>query len=98
MARIHKDTSHYLNTQIKDFYLDVLTMRPVPPSSNDKLIAIENKYDKRPDLFANDYYGSPRLWWVLVLRNMDTLIDPIEDFTSGTEIFVPTVETVQGLA
>ena len=97
MASIHKDTSHYLNTSIRDFYLDVLTIRSIAPSSNDSLIAIENKYDKRPDLFANDFYGSPRLWWILVLRNMDTLIDPIEDFTAGTEIFVPSSETVQGL-
>jgi len=97
MARIHKDNSHYLNTPIKDFYLDVMKLRRVPASSNDKVIQIENKYHKRPDLFANDFYGSPRLWWVLVMRNMDTLIDPIEDFTSGTEIFVPSTEIVQGL-
>ena len=97
MARIHKNTSQYLNTPVKDFYLDLLTPRPVTPSSNDRLVAIENKYDKRPDLFANDYYGSPRLWWILVQRNMDILIDPIEDFTSGTEIFVPAIESVQGL-
>ncbi len=97
MARIHKDTSHYLNTPIRDFYLDLLKLRRVPASSNDLVVTIENKYDKRPDLFANDTYGSPRLWWVLVMRNMDTLIDPIEDFTAGTEIFVPSVETIQEL-
>ena len=98
MAGIHKNTSHYLNTPIKDFYLDLLTPRTISPSTNDKLVAIQNKYDKRPDLFANDFYGSPRLWWILVQRNMDILIDPIEDFTAGTEIFVPAIETVQGLS
>ena len=44
MARIHKETSQYYNTPIKDFYLDVLTVRRVPPSSNDKIVAIEAKY------------------------------------------------------
>lgn len=97
MARIHKETSPYFNTPIRDFYLDILEVRRVYPSSNDKIMAIEAKYEGRPDLFANDYYGSPRLWWVLVLRNMDILIDPLEDFKTGVEIFVPSVETVQGI-
>jgi len=97
MARIHKETSQYYNTPLKDFYLDILTLRRVPPSSNDTIVAIEAKYENRPDLFANDYYGTPRLWWVLVMRNMDTLIDPLEDFKTGVEIFVPSTETVQGL-
>lgn len=97
MARIHKETSPYYNTPIKDFYLDVLQYRTIPSSSNDKIIAIEAKYEGRPDLFANDYYGSPRLWWVLVVRNPDILIDPLEDFKTGVEIFVPSVETIQGL-
>ena len=98
MARIHKETSQYYNTPIKDFYLDVLAYRTIPASTNDTIVAIEAKYENRPDLFANDYYGSPRLWWVLVVRNMDTLIDPLEDFKTGVEIFVPSVETVQGLS
>lgn len=97
MANIHKESSPYYNTSIKDFYLDILTLRQIPPSSNDTIVSIDVKYENRPDLFANDYYGSPRLWWVLVLRNMDTLIDPLADFTAGTEIFVPTAESVQGL-
>lgn len=97
MAKIHKETSPYFNTPIKDFYLDLLVHRRIPPSSNDTIVAIEAKYENRPDLFANDYYGSPRLWWVLVLRNMDILIDPLEDFKTGVEIFVPTAESVQNL-
>ena len=70
MAGIHKTTSPYLNTPIKDFYLDVMTKRSIPASSNDELVTIEAKYNERPDLFANDYFGSPRLWWVLATRNM----------------------------
>ena len=98
MARIHKETSPYYRTPIKDFYLDVLQYRSIPASPNDKIVSIAAKYENRPDLFANDYYGSPRLWWVLVVRNPDVLIDPLEDFKTGVEIFVPSVETVQGLS
>lgn len=97
MARIHKSTSPYLNTPIKDFYLDVLVKRVITPSSNDKIVTIDAKYDQRPDIFANDYFGSPKLWWVLVARNMDILIDPIADFKTGVQIFVPNPETVQDL-
>lgn len=95
MARIHKQTSQYLNTPIRDFYLDVLTLRRIPPSANDRIVTIESKYENRPDLFANDFYGSPRLWWIIVVRNPDVLIDPLADFTAGTQIFVPSQESVQ---
>ena len=97
MARIHKSTSQYLNTPIKDFYLDILTKRVIPPSANDTIVTIEAKYDQRPDLFANDFYGTPRLWWVLITRNMDVIIDPIADFKTGVQIFVPNPETVQDI-
>ena len=93
MAGIHKTTSPYLNTPIKNFYLDIMTKRSIPSSSNDELVTIEAKYNERPDLFANDYFGSPRLWWVLATRNMDTLIDPIADFKTGVQIFVPNPES-----
>ena len=98
MAGIHKTTSPYLNTPIKDFYLDVMTKRTIPPSSNDELVTIEAKYNERPDLFANDYFGSPRLWWVLATRNMDVLVDPIGDFKTGVQIFVPNPESVQDIS
>ena len=80
-----------------DFYLDILTYRAIPPNANDRIIVIEAKYDQRPDMFANDFYGSPRLWWILPVRNQDTLIDPIADFKTGVAIFVPSAETVQDL-
>lgn len=95
MASINKTTSPYFTTSIRDFYLDVLTLREIPASSNDKLVTIEAKYENRPDLFANDVYGSARLWWVLPVRNRDILIDPIADFKAGVQIFVPTAETIR---
>lgn len=97
MAKLHKTTSPYFKTPIKDFYLDLMVKRSVPPSANDRIIVIEAKYEGRPDKFANDYYGTPRLWWVLPSRNMDILIDPIEDFKAGVAIFVPSPESVQDL-
>jgi len=34
-------------------------------------------------------YGTPKLWWVFVQRNMDVIKDPIYDFEPGTEIYLP---------
>jgi hypothetical protein len=96
MAGIHKPNSQYYKTPIKNFYLDIARFRTVEPSSNDVLVTIAPKYENRPDLFSHAVYGTPSLWWVLVLRNMDVLIDPIEDFKAGTEIWVPTPENAGG--
>jgi hypothetical protein len=75
-----------------------MSKRVIPPNANDRIISIDAKYNLRPDLFANDYFGSPRLWWILVARNMDVLIDPIADFKTGVQIFVPNSDIVQDLA
>lgn len=97
MSKLNKTNSPYFTTPIKDFYLDIMNKRDIPPNANDKIVVIEAKYNERPDLFANDFFGSPRLWWILATRNMDTLIDPIADFKTGVAIFVPSAETIQDL-
>jgi hypothetical protein len=97
MADIHKFTSRYRGTPIKDFYLDLWTEIEIPESPNDLLIEVDPKYDERPDLLSFDLYGTPRLWWVFAIRNPDTLIDPINDFRSGILIFAPTRDAVERL-
>jgi hypothetical protein len=75
--------------------LDVLTIRPVPASSDDPKYTIETQYTHRPDLLAYDFYGNPKLWWVFAQRNMDTIKDPIYDFVAGTEIYMPKPEALK---
>lgn len=89
MARNSKDTSQYLTTPIKNWYLDIMVERRVPSSIYDKIIEIPAAYNQRPDLMSNAEYGTPRLWWVFAIRNPDLIIDPIQDFVSGLEIYVP---------
>lgn len=96
MAKIHKPTSMYYNTPIRNFYLDMARFRSIPVSPNDQKATITPEYENRPDLFSNMVYGTPSLWWVLVMRNMDILIDPIEDFKAGVEIWVPPAQSVGG--
>ena len=96
MAEFHKSTSRYRNTPVVDFYLDVWQGVNIPARDSDKKIELESKYDERPDLLSYDLYGTPRLWWVFAMRNVDTLIDPVRDFKSGTTLFVPSFDSLEG--
>jgi hypothetical protein len=84
-----KKSSPYVNTPINDWYLDIMPTLKVPKSDYDKIVKIPAEYDQRPDLLSQAEYGTPSLWWVFAVRNPDTLIDPINDFIAGTEIYVP---------
>jgi hypothetical protein len=89
MAQNSKDTSQYLSTPVKDWYLDLWVPRSVPKSEFDKILVIPPAFDQRPDLLSYQEYGTPRLWWVFALRNPDLINDPINDFVAGLEIFIP---------
>jgi len=88
MAEYEK-TSPWYSTSENSLYLENLEIRPIPASADDIIYTIENQYHNRPDLLAYDLYGTPKLWWVFVQRNMSILKDPIYDFASGTQIYLP---------
>lgn len=89
MAANYSNTSPWSNTAITQNYLDILSIRPVAAEADDFVYTIEPQYSHRPDLLAYDLYGTPRLWWVFIQRNLDTLQDPIYDFVPGVEIYIP---------
>lgn len=97
MASFHKTTSPYRDTPVRDFFLDILVPRTIPKRPGDREITIEPKFDERPDLLSQELFGTPRLWWVFQMRNMDIIIDPIGDFKAGTQIIVPSQETARSL-
>ena len=80
-------SSPYSTTDQNNLYLELLNIRPVPSEPDDFFYTIESQYNNRPDLLAYDLYGNPKLWWVFVQRNMETLKDPIFDFVTGTRIY-----------
>ena len=55
----------------------------------------DSVYQYRPDMLANDLYGSSDLWWVFAERNPDVLKDPLFDFVAGVQIFLPLKTTLQ---
>jgi len=81
--------SPYGDTRQNNLYLELLTIRSVPAESDDITYTIETQYEHRPDLLSYDLYGTPKLWWVFVQRNMEVIKDPIYDFTPGTTIRLP---------
>lgn len=89
MAQNSKNTSQYSLTPTKNWYLDLWVTRTVSKNDYDKIIIIPPEFNQRPDLLSQQEYGTPRLWWVFCLRNPDLIIDPINDFISGLEIFIP---------
>ena len=87
----YKDNSNYVATNVNQKYLELYN----PPINIDNLsdrqitVTIQGKYDRRPDLLAQDMYGNSRLWWVFTHYNRDKLRDLIMDFKAGTEISAP---------
>ena len=82
--------SAYGKTQVTNQgYLDILIPQTVPASNTDILWEITNNYSLRPDLLANDLYGSKDLWWVFAQRNMDIIKDPVYDLVAGVRIYLP---------
>ena len=85
----YKKSSPYYTTSQNEFYLELLTIRPVPAEADDYKYVIESQYKHRPDLLAYDLYGNSNLWWVFVQRNMEVIKDPIYDFEPGVTIYCP---------
>ena len=91
---VYNSTSPYFDTTYTQFYLDVMTNRPIPKEVDDQILKITEVYQYRPDMLAYDLYGDSNLWWVFSLRNPNVLQDPIYDFLPGATIYVPKKDTL----
>jgi len=92
---IYSSVSPWSNTLQNQLYLETLVIKPVPAEADDFYYQIESHYTYRPDLLSYDLYGTPKLWWVFVQRNMNVLRDPIFDFVAGQKIFIPKKSNIQ---
>ena len=91
----YTSTSAYYTTEYTQFYLDVMTNRPIPKDSDDLIWEITETYQYRPDLLAFDLYQISTLWWVFYQRNPNTLQTPPLDFKAGTTIYLPKITTLR---
>ncbi len=87
--------SPYFRTKVFGNFLDVMTNRPITKLPDDVLYEIDSVYEYRPDLLSADLYGTSALWWVFAQRNPNVLVDPLLDFTAGTQIYIPKLDTLK---
>jgi hypothetical protein len=85
----YNSNSPYFDTVQNDTHMDIFQPRTVPAEADDITYIIDKIYEGRPDLLAYDVYGDSRLWWTIVQRNLEVLVDPINDFKAGTKIQMP---------
>jgi hypothetical protein len=91
--------SNYAKTSINTKFLGLYR----PPLNINNLseetikVEIESKYDRRPDLFAFDTFGSQHAWWVIAHYNRDLLKDPVMDFRAGIIVTIPKRYKVPGV-
>jgi hypothetical protein len=95
MATNYSRSSPYYGIQTWGKFLDTWPGKTVSPNVTDAVYQIDNSYNLRPDLLANDLYQDSSLWWVFAVRNPDVLKDPLFDFVTGAIIYIPTKEVVQ---
>ena len=88
-------TSPYAGTQTWGKFLDVWPGKTISADVTDAVYQIDQIYNLRPDLLANDMYQDSTLWWVFAVRNPDVLKDPLLSFTTGVIIYVPTKTVIQ---
>lgn len=85
----YSSSSPWYNTPKNKDFLGIWEPRAIPADADDFTYVIQPQYQYRPDLLAYDLYGSPKLWWVFIQRNVDILFDPIYDFRAGVIIKLP---------
>lgn len=93
----YDSTSAYFSTGYSQFFLDVMTNRPIPRQSDDQLMEITQTYQYRPDMLALDLYNNSNLWWVFYQRNPNTLTAPPLDFKAGVRIYLPKITTLRSV-
>jgi hypothetical protein len=93
----YDSTSAYFSTGYSQFFLDVMTNRPIPKQSDDQLMEITQTYQYRPDMLALDLYNNSTLWWVFYQRNPNTLTAPPLDFAAGVRIYLPKITTLRSV-
>lgn len=88
---------YYLSEITNKKYLDIMTNRPIPALGSDVYWTITSVYEYRPDTLAYDLYNDPKLWWVFAQRNPNRLKDPLFDFVTGVQIYLPKIETLKNV-
>ncbi len=95
---MYKEESPWNRTGIiDDTVLDIMKKRFIYKDPFDEYYTIPQKFDERPDLCSYEMYGTAKYWWIFATRNSDIIIDPIRDFSAGTEIRIPSKDNIANM-
>lgn len=89
------NSPYYFTNTVNRKFLDFMVNRPIIKNQTDQYWMITQVYHLRPDLLAYDLYNDSKLWWVFSQRNPNKLKDPLFDFTAGTEIYLPNIDSIK---
>jgi hypothetical protein len=92
---LYNSSSPYATTPMDATGLGIMKDRTIPKLPTDQMFTINLVYAMRPDLLAHDLYDNSQLWWVFANRNPNVLKDPLFDFTEGTTIYLPRMDTLK---
>lgn len=75
------------STEVSSFALEWWNRKKLASDPSDFAYYVERKYEGRPDLLANAFYGDSQLWWLICQFN--AIIDPLTELVEGKLIFLP---------
>lgn len=88
------DYSIHKATPISNNQLEPYVDMGIEMDDTDYFIEVEAKYAGKPGWLSNDLFGTPRLSWVFMIFNPNTVSDPITDIKGGMVLRVPTKERI----
>ena len=75
--------------------LDIMNPVFIEKSILDEEYTIPQNFNLRPDLASYELFGTSKYRWVFANRNPDEIQDPINDFTAGKKIRIPSKAAVE---
>lgn len=90
----YSNNSRYKNVRrLKDdvtgkVYHETVPQWTITQSEEDQYTVVTNITKDRLDIIANEYYGTPRYWWIIAQANY--IIDPF-DVPVGTQLRIPSI-------
>lgn len=95
---VESKTSRYVmggKTEVSPKFLEWWNKNFLQNDSTDVTYVLEKKFEQRPDLLAQSFYGDPYLWWVICQYN--TVLDFNTEFVEGLILKIPTQNRVLAL-
>lgn len=94
IPRMYEYVSRYSTVrrlQDKDtgkIYHENWNKKGIDTTSEDSYFVVTKREEGRFDIISNDYYNTPRFWWVIAIAN--NIIDPFE-LEIGTRLRIPQI-------